>query len=169
MRIEATFLCRELPKDLAKQTHEKIEQGYLIDSIDPVRIRKKGNDYSFTRKTMVSPDDFSFRDYVSIPVDKAEFEKVWKLVIKKLTKTRYYYDLGLGSPSMRIDVFEGDLKGLILIEMIFNNDGELRSFVAPDWFGPEITKEKRLTNPAVAGKKFKALKPIIDEYLKTSN
>ena len=46
MRIEATFICRELPKDLAKQTHEKIEQGYLIDSVDPVRIRKKGSDYS---------------------------------------------------------------------------------------------------------------------------
>lgn len=164
MRIEATYLAKKLPKNLKKLRHETIEQGYLSNYTDAVRIRKKGDEYSFTRKTMSSPGDFSFRDYTSVSVYKEEFEKVWKLVIKKLSKVRYYYDQNWSKIDTRIDVFEGSLKGLILIELVFNSEDDLRNFTIPEWFGPEITDDKLLTNPKVAGKYFKDIEPIIKKY-----
>lgn len=49
MRIEATYLVSKLPADIDKYKHEKIKQGYLVDTLEAARIRKKGGsllDYS---------------------------------------------------------------------------------------------------------------------------
>lgn len=169
LRIEVTYLCNELPGDLKKCKSENIEQGYLCDEDDPVRIRNKGGLYSFTRKTMANPDDLSFRDYSSIDVYKEEFDKVWKIVTKKLKKTRYYYSEEMDGPDIRVDVFEGELKGLILVELVFTNEGDLRTYEVPKWFGPEVTKDRSLTNPAVAGKTFSEIKPILEKHLNAQN
>ena len=161
MRIEVTYLCKELPKNLEKVQHEKIEQGYLSNKPDPLRFRKKGNIYSVTRKIIIVPGDLSFRDYISIETHKEEFEKIWPLMIKTLKKTRYYFSQKMGGSEIRIDVFEDDLKGLVLIELIFANEDEMRNFQKPKWFGADITATAELTNPSVAGQKYKDLEPII--------
>lgn len=164
MRIEVTYLCKELPKNLETLKHEKIEQGYLSDKPDPLRFRKMGDTYSITRKVIIVPGDLSYRDYIPIATYKEEFEKIWPLMIKTLKKTRYYFDQKLGGPEIRIDVFEGDLTGFVLIELIFADENEMRKFKKPDWFGAEVTLSAELTNPSVAGKKFKDLEPIIEKY-----
>lgn len=161
MRIEATYLCKELPKNFANLRHEKIEQGYLSNRSDPARFRKKGSAHSITRKIIVTPKDYSFRDYVSVEIYKEEFEKIWPLMIKTLKKTRYYFNQEMGAPEIRIDVFEDDLKGLVLIELIFESESDMRDFQKPEWFGAEITDTSELTNPAIAGKKYKDIEPMI--------
>ena len=164
MRIEVTYLCKELPLGLEKVQHEKIVQGYLSNRPDAVRIRRKGNTYSITRKKIVVPGDFSFRDYISLEIFGEEFEKIWPLMVKTLQKTRYYFSKEYGGPEVRIDVFEGDLKGLVLTELIFANEDDLRNFKKPEWFSADVTASADLNNPSVAGKKFKDLEPIIKKY-----
>lgn len=164
MRIEVTYLCKELPKDLEKVPHEKIEQGYLSDKPDPLRFRRMGDKCSITRKVIIVPGDLSFRDYILIETYKEEFEKIWPLMIKTLKKTRYYYSQKMGGPEIRIDVFDGNLEGFVLIELIFADENEMRNFKKPGWFGADVTALVELTNPSVAGKKFKDLEPIIKKY-----
>ena len=43
-------------------------------------------------------------------------------------------------------MFEGLFKGIILAEVEFENEAEAKSFVAPDWFGKDVTLDGRFHN-----------------------
>jgi len=163
MRIEATYLIKKMPDDLKNHHHEEILQGYFVDSKNATRIRKKGDSYSITRKLIPIPGDSSYREHIEVPILKTEFLKLWPLVIKKVQKTRYYYSPQPGGTDVRIDVFTGKQKGLILIELIFPDENELKSFVAPDWFGREVTQKPWASNSEIAQKSFSQIEKIIAE------
>lgn len=110
---------------------------------------------------MPIPGDPSVRQYMSLPLFPEEFEKVWPLRVKDLEKTRYY--INDMDADVRIDVFEGDLKGLVLAEVVFPDENGVRSFEKPDWFGPDVTREDWASNQFVAGKKFGEIKEYISK------
>ncbi len=47
-------------------------------------------------------------------------------------------------------MFHGDLDGLVLVEVEFESDDEMAAFVAPAWFGREVTEEAGYTNASLA-------------------
>ncbi len=161
VRIEKTFLVKELPKDLEKHQKAEIDQGYFIDAQDSLRFRKKDELYSVTKKLIGMPGDASIREHIELPISKEEFGSIWKLIPKKLSKTRYYYsNLGIG-PELRIDVFHGNLEGFILIEMVFVDDMSVKDFSIPDWFGKDITGEQWVNNSFFASKSYEEVKKYI--------
>ncbi len=160
VRIETTYLINELPKDLEKHKSAEIEQGYLIDADDACRIRRKDDEYSFTRKIIAIMGDKSVREHIEIPIVKEEFTQLWKAVTKSLTKKRYYYDSKMGT-DLRVDVFEGKLKGLVLAELVFSDENYLRDFEPPKWFGREVTSESWASNQFLSGKSYADVKKLI--------
>jgi CYTH domain-containing protein len=73
-----------------------------------------------------------------------EYELLAVLPAAALTKTRY------SLPPMGVDVFEGELEGLVLMEAEFGSDDEILTFVPPTSCGAEVTADPRFTGGRLA-------------------
>ena len=168
IRVEETFLLKELPKELKKCKKIEIEQGYISEASDPIRIRKRGDSYSVTRKIMAIPGNQSLREHLDIPIDKQDFDVLWKNVSRSLKKNRYYYSQTMDY-EIRVDEFMGDLKGIYLIELIFADETARGNFESPAWFGRSVTKEDWASNSYLAGKTTSEIEPHLEGILPSEN
>jgi adenylate cyclase len=147
IEIERKFLVGELPAAIAKYAGKAIRQGYLIITDDgtELRIRQKGNRFFQTIKR----GEGLCRTEIEIEITKAQFEALWPHTQnRRVSKTRYA--LPLGAYTAEVDVFNGDLQGLVLVEVEFASESASREFSPPDWFGTEVTDDKRYTNKHLA-------------------
>ena len=69
-------------------------------------------------------------------------EKIDGILIKK---TRYLIPLSTGLTA-ELDVFHGELAPLVTVEVEFHSIEEANSFVAPNWFGKDVTNDGRYHN-----------------------
>lgn len=161
LEIEKTFLVKKFPGNLKKYKAVSIQQGYLSKPPSPLRIRKKGDKYEITKKLPVHGEKFWVVDEINIPLRVEEFNLLWLNVLRSLEKTRYLVPLP-GKLVAELDVFEGKLSGLSLVEVEFGSEEELKVFVPPDWFGRDVTDEEFSANSFLAGKSFAGIK----KYLK---
>ena len=157
MEIERKYLVRELPANLDSYPHVEIEQGYLCTS-PTLRIRKAGDAYILTVKEKVITESSALHnreEEFSLSADKYELLKA-KCDGRMVSKTRYRIDLrrseGDGMYSnlvAELDIFHGHNEGLRLVEVEFPDTATADSFVKPDWFGEDVSKDKRYRNSAL--------------------
>ena len=147
MEIEKKFLVKVLPEELYKYIKKDIEQGYLC--LEPVvRIRKSDDKYILTYKSMPDENssDVKVCDEIEVPLTKEGYyhlrEKVDNNLIKKV---RYIIPL-LDGHTGELDIFDGVLKGLYFIEVEFADEEDAKRFVPPDWFGDNVSGDRRYTN-----------------------
>jgi len=146
--IERKFLIKQLPVDLEKYPVKDIIQGYYLENNQIVRLRQSNNDYFKTIKgsgiKICSEDE----EIISSEV----FNKLWsKTIGQRLTKMRHLIPLA-NNLAIELDVFSGVLKGLIMAEVEFTNEEECDAFIPPDWFGQELTADRRYRNYSLATK-----------------
>ncbi|SDB25409.1 CYTH domain-containing protein [Pseudobutyrivibrio sp. YE44] len=139
MEIERKFLIKELP-DLSKYEYVDIEQGYL--STNPVvRIRKKNDKYILTYKG----SGLMAREEIEASLTKEAYQHLLeKIDGHAITKRRYL--IPFEPYTIELDVFEGHKKGLIMAEVEFPSLEEANAFVAPDWFGDDVTEDRSYHN-----------------------
>ena len=157
MEIERKYLVRELPANLDSYPHVEIDQGYLCTS-PTLRIRKAGDAYILTVKEKVRTDSSAIHnreEEFSLSAEKYELLKD-KCEGRMVSKTRYRIDLrrserdGLYSNLVaELDVFHGHNEGLRLVEVEFPDTAVADSFVKPDWFGEDVSGDKRYRNSAL--------------------
>ncbi len=139
MEIERKFLIKELP-DLSQYEYHDLTQAYL--NRDPVlRIRKEDDEYVFTYKGK----GLLAREEYNLPLNKESFDNLLpKTEGKVISKRRYLipYD----KYTIELDVFKGDLEPLIMAEVEFDSVEEANSFAAPEWFGEDVTEDRRYHN-----------------------
>ena len=162
IEIEKTFLIKNLPQNLSDYKFVKIKQGYLSPSPSPLRIRQKDNYFEITKKIPLKQGDYSSVEEINIPLTEFEFQKLWNLTDRHLEKTRYFIPLSDGLIG-ELDIFENDLQGLYFIEIEFSSKEQMDSFVAPDWFGKDITQDDFSTNSFLAGKNFNQIKAFFEK------
>ncbi len=147
MEIEKKFLVEECPA-LDGFKAEVVRQGYITsgeDSIE-VRVRQKGQGYYITIK---SRGTLARAEYETA-VEQAQFETLWPATEgRRLEKTRYTGALADGA-AVELDIFEGHLAGLQLVEVEFASVEDAEAFIAPGWFGADVTEDKRYKNSALA-------------------
>lgn len=150
VEIERKFLVKksDIKFDLKKYKHSKIVQGFLY--IKPaIRVRKADDKYYFTIKTkhpksIKAKDDLARTEYeIEIP------QKCYKYLLKFCTgrlikKTRYF--IPYKRHTIELDVFAGDLKGLIYAEIEFKSVKEATSFASPVWFFRDVTGIEKYKN-----------------------
>lgn len=100
--------------------------------------------------------------HTSLYLDKAEFELLSTLPGRTLTKTRWIVDIE-GRPGA-VDVFAGNLAGLILLEVDPGERARLTSFNPPAWAGPEVSDDEAFTGSSLAGLDADALEAILAPY-----
>ena len=146
--IERKFLLPEPPAVLEEQEGQRIEQGYLAVSDDAeVRIRQLEDESLLTVKIGRG----EVREEVETPLRRDQSEKLWPLTEgKRVTKTRFRIPLEDGDLCAEVDVFSGDLEGLVTAEVEFPGREEDEAFEPPEWLGREITGDERFANRSLA-------------------
>ena len=154
MEIERKFLINSLPDNVLSSCEcAEIEQSYLDfgDGEEPERrIRKTVQNgeakYFYTEK---GKGDLS-REEEEYEISEYSYNGLSDLVISPIIhKKRYYFSLS-DTLIAEIDVYLGELDGLITVEIEFPDLQIAQEFKAPDWFGDEVTYDKRYKNKNLA-------------------
>ncbi len=110
-----------------------------------MRLRKRGDAASLTFKTV----DGSVREEREIQLSDKQFRALWPGTRgRRLRKVRY--QIPWNDVLVEIDIYRGKNNGLIVAEVEFPNRAACRKFRPPDWFGREVTGEKRYSNIQLA-------------------
>jgi adenylate cyclase len=145
MEVERKFLVSD-PPDLDVASGDELEQGYLaIGEEGEVRLRRRGDDLVLTAKRGSGLS----RDEAEVELDDERFEQLWPLTEgRRLHKRRHV--IPHGDLEIEMDVYEGDLEGLMIAEIEFPSEDQARAFEPPDWLGEDVTGDSRYLNETLA-------------------
>ena len=143
---ERKFLLKTM-QDLDGVKNDKIIQRYF-DGPPKFRLRSINNSIYIANKK--SNDIHPLEEEIEITRELfyflgGDYDK------DTVYKTRYYIPLEDGLIA-ELDIYEKDLTGLVTVEVEFETEEEMNSFVPPTWFGREVTYEKGFKNRALARK-----------------
>jgi adenylate cyclase len=148
IEIERKFLVAEPPSDLDRWPSTTIAQGYLAVADDgtEVRVRRRDDSASLTVKS--GRGRVRVEEEMEIEADR--FERLWPLTEgRRIEKTRYEIPAGDGL-TIELDVYAGDLDGLVTAEVEFDSEDAAEAFAAPDWLGRDVTDDPRYKNQRLA-------------------
>lgn len=153
LEIEKTYLARVLPVQVKTARSMKIIDVYVPGNLvkPKIRLRQKGDKFEITKKVQTDPNDASIHMEYTIPITQEEFEGLANNG-KSVEKTRYSFDYQ--NTKCEVDVFEGQLKGLILIDFEFNSQVKYDEFVMPDFCLIDVTQEDFIAGKNLAGKSY---------------
>jgi adenylate cyclase len=145
--IERKFLLTEEPDWLRSCSATQIEQGYLAIAEEvEVRVRRAGS----ARFLTVKRGKGEVREEVEIALDEGQYAALWPLTeSRRFSKTRRLVPLDDGL-SAEVDVFEGDLEGLLVAEVEFDSVQQSRRFEPPHWMAEEVTGDDRYAGQSLA-------------------
>ena len=141
MEIERKYLVKTLPENLESYECKHIAQGYLCT--DPVlRIRRSNDEYFLTYKGQ----GLMAREEQEFPISEEAFEHLLRKTDGVLlSKIRYLIPLD-AKHTAALDIFQGAHAPLRLVEVEFESIEDAESFVAPDWFGDDVTNSGEYHN-----------------------
>lgn len=161
---EKTFLLKSLPVDLAMSRFEDISDAYIpMDAPHPVlRLRHRGNRYELTKKVLSDDSDASHQTEHTISLTSDEAAAFDKVEAKRFTKRRYYCTLE-GYPA-EVDLYQGALAGLAVVDFEFEDDKKMSEFNTPAICLVDVTQEESLAGGMLAGKEYVDLADVLDKY-----
>lgn len=153
MEIERKFLVENIPTNLEKYEKFEIEQGY-ISKKPIIRIRKSDAECFLTVKSLLgvssSKDSAIVNNEYECKILKDEYEALLEKIDGKIVKkTRYKIPLG-DNLFAELDIFKDGLSGLVIVEVEFESLEKANSFMPPDWFGRDVSKEAEYRNVNLA-------------------
>jgi CYTH domain-containing protein len=142
---ERRYLLRDMPEGLTRADHHlQITDNYITGT--RLRIRKvrdpKTNKWivKFTQKFAPNPEDLSRTVITNTYLNAIEAETLDIFAANEIRKNRYPFQFE--NRQFSIDMFLGDLFGLVLAEISFESDEELDSFQAPPFALADVTNNK---------------------------
>ncbi len=145
---ERRYLLQNLPEGLTRaDPHLQITDNYITGT--RLRIRKvrepRTNKWTvkFTQKFAPNPADFSRTIITNIYLNALEAETLAVFDANEIRKNRYSYEFE--GRKFSVDMFLGDLFGLVLAEVSFETDEELDSFAKPHFAVAEVTNMELFT------------------------
>lgn len=147
VEIERKFLVRALPENLEDFDHKTIRQGYMVIGADgsEARLRDKAGSYTLTVK---SKGELSRGEWET-PITEEQFTTLWGTTAgKRVEKTRYA--IPYGEHTIELDIYEGDLAGLVSAEVEFASEADAQAFEVPEWFADDVTANSGFKNQNLA-------------------
>lgn len=163
LELEKTYLAKYLPKDLQSFPHKEILDIYIPkNAIHPIlRVRKNGDKYEITKKIMEGNDLSELTEHTII-ITKEEYDSLSVLDSKKVRKIRFYYQKD--GVNYEFDIFQDDLKGLVLVDVEFENSDVKKSFKMPEFCLADVTEDESMAGGMLCGKKYEDLSAILVKY-----
>ena len=141
---ERRYLLSDLPEGLTRaDPHLQITDNYITGT--RLRLRKvrepRTNKWTvkFTQKFAPNPEDLSRTIITNTYLNALEAETLSVFNTNELRKNRYYFDFE--GRRFSVDMFLGDLFGLVMAEVGFETDEELDRFVKPAFALAEVTND----------------------------
>jgi CYTH domain-containing protein len=164
---ERRYLLQDLPERLTRADHhQQITDNYITGT--RLRIRKvrdpKTNKWvvKFTQKFAPDPKDLSRTIITNTYLNAIEAETFAIFEANEIRKNRYKFEFE--GRQFSIDMFLGDLFGLILAEVSFETDEELDNFPMPPFAVADVTNNEIFTGGRLSQLTFAEIK---DELIKT--
>ncbi len=146
LEIERKFLVARLPPELP-EGGRAIAQGYVAVAGDrsEVRVRSIGDEHRLT----VKAGEGEVREEAEIAISRALFDALWPLTEgRRVEKVRR--EVALDGLTAELDVFGGELAGLLIVEVEFPSVAAAEAFSLPAWFGEEVTDDRAYRNQSLA-------------------
>ncbi len=115
-----------------------------------------------TKKEPVNYGDASHQKEQTIQLTESEFNELSQLNGKRIHKLRYLYDYN--GKTAEFDVFQGDLKGLVVVDFEFDSIEEKDSFEMPDFCLVDITQEDFIAGGMICGKSYEDIESELDRF-----
>jgi len=149
MEIERKFLIKNIPENLDSYAFHLIEQGYLCT--DPVvRVRRQDDDYFLTYKGK----GLLAREEYILPLTRSGYEHLIKKADGNIIKKkRYLIPIEDTDLTIELDIFDKPFAPLIMAEVEFSSVEDANAFIAPDWFGEDVTNDPAYHNSNMSKKK----------------
>jgi len=152
LELERRFLLREQPPDLDASDAWRILDRY----IDGTRLRLRRMDrlegaetvYKLSKKEVPDAGDFSRIAITTIYLTDEEYRRLEPLPARVLAKRRY--KLRDGASVYSVDVFDGNLSGLVLAEISFDSEEEMAAHAVPPFAAAEVSRDESYTGAALA-------------------
>lgn len=147
MEIERKYLIDtdKIPFELHRYPCRHIEQGYLCTE-PVVRIRRDNDRYELTYKTK----GLMVREEYNLPLTKDAYIHLrGKIDGRLIKKDRYMLPAEQGL-TIELDIFLKDLSPLVLAEVEFPDEKTADAFIAPSWFGEEVTFSVKYHNSTLS-------------------
>lgn len=142
---ERRYLLRDLPEGMTRaDPHVQITDNYITGS--RLRLRKvrdpRTNKWTvkFTQKFAPDPEDLSRTIITNTYLNALEAETLSIFNSNEIRKNRYKFEFE--GREFAVDMFLGDLFGLVLAEVSFETDEELESFPKPPFALVDVTNEE---------------------------
>jgi len=164
IELEKTYLLKYIPKDLNEYDSKEIVDIYIPKSSRHavIRIRKSDDKYEITKKEPISDDDASCQKEQTIRLTEEEFNEFKKLDGKIVHKTRYCYEYD--GRKCEVDVFQGALKGLVVVDFEFETNEEKDAFEIPSFCLIEITQEEFIAGGMICGKSYNDIEEPLKKF-----
>jgi CYTH domain-containing protein len=145
---ERRYLLEDLPEGLSRADHHlQITDNYITGT--RLRLRKvrdpRTNKWivKFTQKFAPDRRDFSRTIITNTYLNALEAETLSIFAANEIRKNRYYFEFE--GRRFSIDMFLGDLFGLVLAEISFDSDDEMEKFPPPPFALIEVTNNEMFT------------------------
>ena len=163
---ERRYLLADLPEGLTRaDPHLQITDNYITGT--RLRLRKvrepRTNKWTvkFTQKFVPNPDDLSRTLITNTYLNALEAETLSAFNTNEIRKNRYYFEFE--GRRFAIDMFLGDLFGLVLAETDFQTDEELDAFAKPPFVLAEVTNDPVFTGGSLCELTFAEVRQHIAE------
>ena len=165
---ERRFLLEDLPEGLSRaDSHTQITDNFIAGT--RLRIRKvrdpRTNKWivKFSQKFAPEPQDFSRTIITNTYLNALEAETLSVFNTNEIRKNRYQYELD--GRTFSIDMFLGDLFGLVMAEVSFETDEEMKEFKAPPFAIAEVTNNELFTGGRLSELTFADIRPEVLQLL----
>lgn len=137
-----------LPAEVLAAPAAEIEQGYLTVGADgsETRVRRKAGHCTLTVKSGRG----LVRNEAEVRLTAEQFEVLWPATEQARVQKQRRAVPGEGGLTIEVDVYSGQLDGLVVAEVEFADPWGAESFVAPYWFGLEVTADDAYKNRSLA-------------------
>jgi CYTH domain-containing protein len=161
---ERRYLLQDLPEGLSRADHHlQITDNYITGT--RVRIRKvrdpKTNRWivKFTQKFAPNPEDLSRTIITNTYLNAIEAETLGIFAANEIRKNRYPFEFE--GRHFSVDMFLGDLFGLVLAEVGFESDEELDSFAKPPFAIADVTNNELFSGARLSELTFEDIRDEI--------
>ncbi len=142
LEVERKFLLPEPPPWLGDHPSIAIAQGYIVID-DEVEVRLRAADQH--RMLTVKRGHGESREEIEVQLSAEQFDALWPLT-ESLRLRKRRFRVPVDGLTAEVDVFEGELEGLVTGEVEFESIGAAERFEAPPWLGQEVTGDERYAN-----------------------
>jgi CYTH domain-containing protein len=161
---ERRYLLQDLPAGMTRaDPHVQITDNYITGT--RLRLRKirdpRTNKWTvkFTQKFAPDPADFSRTVITNTYLNATEYEVLSVFEANEIRKNRYPFEWQ--GRRFTVDMFLGDLFGLVLAETGFESDTELTSFPKPPFAIAEVTNVELFTGGKLCDLTFEDIRDEI--------